>query len=331
MEKRVLCAVPVVIVCALLLLGGHGYAWHGWPGARTIDPIVSTEWLAENIGPEGPVIVDIRSADAYTAGHIPGAINESLVNIFDTKWLVSDFEGLWLEVPETEALFDTIGGLGITSDSRVVIVTALNPGEPPYYGLCNATRVADTLIYAGVKNVAVLDGGYPKWVADGYETTTDVPGVEPVAYQGEVNRRMFVSLDYVRSHIWKADIIDARDADVYYGVTIEMPFAPEPGHIPNAASLPGPWVWDLNEDDGTYTYKDPETLGAMASGVISKPWGYKGHWGRPIIVYCGVGGYASIWWFVLSEVLEYKNVKFYDGAAQEWIMEGYQMVPFRWD
>jgi thiosulfate/3-mercaptopyruvate sulfurtransferase len=330
MKKKVLCAVPVFIVFVSLLLGGHAYAWHDWPGARTIDPIVSTDWLYENIDLAGLVILDIRGADNYATAHIANSINEPLVNPFATKWLVSDFEGLWLELPETGALFETIGNLGITSESLVVIVTTPNPGEPPFYGLCNATRVADTLIYAGVKDVAILDGGYPKWVADGYETTTDVPEVEPVTYEGEVNRRMFVSIDYVRSHIWKADIIDARDADVYYGVTIELPFAPEAGHIPNAASLPGPWVWDLNSD-GTYTYKDPETLGAMASGVISKPWGYKGYWGRPIIVYCGVGGYASIWWYVLTQVLEYKNVKFYDGAAQEWIMEGYQMVPFRWD
>jgi len=330
MKKKVRCAVPVFIICASLLFGGYAYAWQSYPGARTIDPIVSTDWLYENINLKGLVILDIRGADVYADDHVPGAINEPLVNIFDTKWLVSVFDGLWLELPKKEDLFKTIGDLGITSKSLVVIVTAPNPGEPPFYGLCNATRVADTLIYAGVKNVAVLDGGYPKWVADGYDTTTDVPEVVSVPYQGKVNEAMFVSTDYVRWHIWKADIIDARDADVYYGVTIELPFAPEAGHIPNAASLPGPWVWDLNDTDtGTYyTYKDPETLGAMASGVISKPWGY---WDRPIIVYCGVGGYASIWWYVLTQVLEYKNVKFYDGAAQAWIMEGYQMVPFRWD
>lgn len=330
MKKKLLCVVPVFIVLTLVLLGGYAYAWHHGPGARMIDPIVSTDWLYENIDTAGLVILDIRSADDYGADHIPNSINEPLVNIFDTKWLVSDFGGLWLEVPETEALFQTIGDLGITGESLVVIVTALNPGEPPFYGLCNATRVADTLIYAGVKDVAVLDGGYPKWVADGLPITTVKPPVTPVTYEGEVNEAMFVSLDYVLRHLQKADIIDARDADVYFGVTIELPFAPEAGHIPNAASLPGPWVWDLNED-GTYTYKDPETLGAMASGVIREPWGHRGHCGQEIIVYCGVGGYASIWWYVLTQVLEYKNVKFYDGAAQEWIMEGNNMVPFRWD
>ena len=330
MKGRLLMAmVSIFALIGLLAVGVQ--AKQTRPPCRTIPPIVDTGWLEANLNQEGLVIVDIRGPDVYGAGHIPGSINEPFVNPFDTKWVVSEFEGLWLELPKKEDLFKTIGDLGITRESLVVIVTASNPGEPPFYGLCNATRVADTLIYAGVKNVAVLDGGYPKWVADGLLTTTDVPMVTPVTYQGKVNKAIFVSIDYVLRHIWKADIIDARDADVYYGATIELPFAPKAGHIPNAASLPGPWVWNLNSDGTYYTYKDPETLAAMASGVIHEPRGYKGYCDREIIVYCGVGGYASIWWFVLTQVLEYKNVKFYDGAAQEWIKLGYDMVPYQWD
>jgi thiosulfate/3-mercaptopyruvate sulfurtransferase len=159
----------------------------------------------------------------------------------------------------------------------------------------------------------------------------DVPVVTPVIYEGEVDEAMFVSVDYVRRCLKRADIIDARDADVYFGVTIE-PFADKAGHIPNAASLPTPWIWELNLD-GTYSYKDPETLEAMASGVLREPWHHGvhgGHWGRKIIVYCGVGGYASSWWFVLTQVLGYENVKFYDGSAQEWVRY-YDMVPYQWD
>ena len=68
----------------------------------------------------------------------------------------------------------------------------------------------------------------------------------------------------------------------------------------------------------------------MASGVLREPWGYKGHKNQDIIVYCGVGGYASSWWFVLTQVLGYQNVKLYDGAAQEWVRY-YDMVPYQCD
>ena len=283
------------------------------------------------------VIIDIRSPDEYGLGHIPKATNKPFVDpAYEgapiSEWIIISENGLLLEVPDKRALFDTIGSLGISSNSWVVIVTAPNPNpevEPPFYGLANATRVALTLIYAGLKNVAILDGGYPKWVAEGRDTTDMVPDVFPVTYKGEVNKAIFVSRQYVKKNLRKADIIDARDADVYFGVTIE-PFADKAGHIPNAKSLPAPWIWYPPDEDGNYLYKDYETLSAMASGVIGEPWDWKRHFRQEVIVYCGVGGYASSWWFVLTQVLGYENVKLYDGAAQEWVMK-YKMVPFQWD
>jgi len=321
MEKRILFALPAFILMASLFLAGHAYAKHVPPWTRTIDPIVSTDWLAANSDLEGLVILDIRGGADYAAGHIPKAINVPFTDPFSSEWVVSDPNGLWLQLPEKAALFNTIGSRGIKKDSLVVIVTAPNLGEPPYYGLANATRVADTLIYAGVKNVAILDGGYPKWVAEAMPITTDVPAVEQVTYYSKVNEEMFVSIEYVRRHIGRAVIIDARDADVYFGAATEF-FAPKEGHIPSARSLPTPWMWKL--DGKSYIYKDTETLSAMASGVIGK------HKANEIVVYCGVGGYASSWWFVLTQVLGYENVKIYDGSAQEWV-RNYDMVPYQWD
>ena len=330
MEKRPLFFLAMFVVIASLFLPGFAQAWHHPPclPGRTIDPIVTTDWLAENAGTENLVILDIRSDVDYGADHIPGSINEPFV--FPVSAWITMRDGLFLEVPDKEALFGTIGDLGITRKSLVVIVTAPNPDpeiEPPFYGLANATRVALTLIYAGVKNVAVLDGGYPKWLEDGLPTTIDVPTVTPVPYDGKVNKDIFVSMQYVKKSIQKADILDARDADVYFGVTIE-PFADKAGHIPSAKCLPAPWIWKL--EDGNYIYKDDETLGEMAFGVIREPWGWKGHFRQEIIVYCGVGGYASSWWFVLTQVLGYENVKLYDGSAQEWALY-YDMVPYQWD
>jgi len=333
MESRVTFLLTASIFFATLLLSGQAFAKHKPPWVRTIDPIVSTDWLHDTPDQEDLIILDIRSSTDYDAGHIPGSINEPFEVPF-SAWITMR-DDLLLEVPEASELFKSIGDLGITDHSRVVVVTTPIDGQPPFYGLANATRVALTLIYAGIENVAILDGGYPKWVAENRETTTEVPVVEPVLYQGKVNKAILVSRQYVKKSIRKADIIDARDADVYFGVTIE-PFANKAGHIPSAKSLPSPWIWDLNtvKIDGTphtyYTYKDPETLGAMASGVLREPWGYKGHKSQEIIVYCGVGGYASSWWFVLTQVLGYENVKLYDGAAQEWV-KYYDMVPYQWE
>lgn len=290
-------------------------ASHPWPAGRATSPIVSTSWLRENSSRANLVILDVRPDASYREGHIPKAVSAPFQTPI-SSWITMN-DDLLLEVPPQAELFATIGALGISPSSWVVVVSAPNPGEPAPYGYAAATRVADTLIYAGVPNTSVLDGGYTRWVADAGAVTTEVPSVTPVTYSAEVRSSMFVSTDYVKSHIGRATIIDARDAEVYYGQTVE-PFANKAGHIPTAKSLPSPWLWTA---DGMF--KDVGVLGKMAFGAT----GWFG--AHEIIVYCGVGGYASATWFVLTQVLSYHNVKFYDGSAQLWVRTE-PMVPYVW-
>lgn len=311
----------VLVLVAVLVVGAGALA-----NSEEFSPIVSTGWVEANSGTLDLVILDVRNPDEYAAGHIPGAINSP-----EWMWYVSyPFVDPppWLELPTVEALFDTIEAAGITDESLVVIVsrTVDSGAGPAVYAVAGATRVAVTLIYAGVENVAILDGGYDKWVAEGRDTTSDVPAITPSTYDGDVDEAMFVSMDYVEKRIGRIlrpVIVDARDADVYFGVTTE-PWAQYPGHIPTATSLPVPWLWNVG---ATYiTYKDAAVLADMAAGVVGKYFGFRG-----IIVYCGVGGYASTAYFVLSEVLGYENVKIYDGSDQEWTWADKPVVLYEWE
>jgi thiosulfate/3-mercaptopyruvate sulfurtransferase len=341
-QRKVLFALPVFIIFASLLLGDSAFA-SDW--SRTIPAIVSTDWLEKNLGSPTLVIVDIRNPAVYGSGHIPGSINEAFVTGFDpcagpishwvtgTKWRGTE-ACLRLEVPDISDLNLTIQNLGIEANSMVVIVSDPDPANPaPYYGLSDATRAAFTLIYAGISDVAILDGGYSKWHTEGRQTTHgDSPHVVPGTYEGAANREMIVSVEYVQRNLSKI-IIDARDADVYYGERIELN-TPRKGHIPSARCLPAPWIWECHaNEDGTcayYTYKDTEILRQMASGAIRGP---QGNLDQEIIVYCGIGGYGSAWWFVLTQVLGYKNVRLYDGAIQEWGpgFLDYPMVAYQWE
>jgi thiosulfate/3-mercaptopyruvate sulfurtransferase len=309
MKTEALLILLSLILIALSVFSCSAIARHEVPSSRLIGPIVSTEWLNANSHLENLFVIDIRSAADYAAGHIPRSINEPFQSASDpctgpsSNWIIGTKDCLWLELPDVHDIFSTIGELGITEDSSVVIVSSPNPEEPPFFGLANAARVAATLIYTGIANVAVLDGGYPKWVSEGRTTKKKVPALKSAVYKGKVNKAMFVSIDYVNKHIGKAIILDARDADDYRA-----------GHIPKAKSLPAPQIWN-HHPDGTYAYKDPKTLGEMASELIDKSLDPKD---QEIIVYCGVGGYASEWWFVLTQVLGYDDVRIYDGSAQEW-------------
>lgn len=300
MRRELILVLAIVMLFSSLVSGNVAY---GCIQEKLVEPIVSTNWLEANAGLKNLVILDVRSSANYIAGHIPNSISAPF-EMPTSTWIIMKDE-LLLELPEKQDIFNSLGTLGITKKSIVVIVTAApGPSEPPY-SLAGATRVADTLIYAGVKNVAILDGGYTKWVSEGKQVTTEVPVVNETVYISNVKKNMFVPIEYVEKKMGKSIIIDTRDANVYSGEVIE-PYADKAGHIPTAKSLPTPLMWN---QDGTY--KSIDELQEMAASVADKD--------DNIIVYCGVGGYASSWWYVLTQVLGYRNVKFYDGSAQEWV------------
>jgi thiosulfate/3-mercaptopyruvate sulfurtransferase len=168
----------------------------------------------------------------------------------------------------------------------------------------DATRVAWTCMVAGVQDVAVLDGGYNKWAKDRKPVSTDAPKVQSITYAGTIDRSTVVGKSYVLSKIGTSTLLDTRKPEDYFGKTAK------PGHIRNAINLPTPWIFT---DDGTYI--EEQELRAMAEGVLGTKKS------KEIIVYCGVGGFASTWWFVLTQILGYQNVKLYDGSMEEWLKD----------
>jgi thiosulfate/3-mercaptopyruvate sulfurtransferase len=284
----------------------------GSPATRAIDPLVSTQWLEDHIDTPNLMILDIRVPDNYAKGHIPGAINVPGLGNFYLNLFCKEVP--WMELPEEGALFTTIGNAGITGNSLVVVVgRTVEPHAS--YAVADAARVAITLLYAGIENVAILNGGYDKWAAEG-KTTSTVP-VTPTAlsYTGVVNKAMFVPKGYVEDKIGKSVLVEAREADIYFGL-IQEPWTQRAGHIPSAKCLPSPWLWTFARDkNGVVTYgtwKDCNVVKEMGFAVLGKDAS------QEIIVYCGVGGYASALYFALTQVIGYTNVKIYDGSMQEW-------------
>jgi len=314
--------VAIVVLLALSMTVSQASACV-WFQPTNVPPIVSTNWLKCNLHRGNLVVLDVRDAGSYSAGHIPGAIN-----VPESEWYINDpftvpVETPWMELPPVDELFSMIGNASITSHSIVVVVGStsgpLSPVPLALYGTAGITRVAITLLYAGVRNVAILDGGYDKWVADGYSTKTGTITPTPVKYRGPVKSGMFVSMQYVNSKIGKAIIVDSRDPEVY-NCSIGEPWDAYNGTIPTARNMPAPSLWNIKVDGGGpaiyITYKDMGALKKIASDVIGRAKC------RDIIVYCGVGGYASTVYFVLSKVLGYDHVKLYDGSAQEWTHSG---------
>jgi len=286
--KKIRVSLMVLVACILLLpLVSF---------ARDVAPIVDTVWVEKNLNNPKVVIVDIRKVEDYKAGHIPNA-----VSAFYGSWAMMK-GGIRNELPATDDLFDVIGAAGIGSDSIIVLVgkTDTVPDQT------DITRVAWTLKFAGVQNIAILDGGYNRWTADKMAVSTDAVKPKAKPYKATVNEKLFANKDYVMKSIGKAAIVDVREPDFYRGVK-KLDFVAKAGHIASAVNLP---TAQMYKQDGTY--KDKAELMKMASAAVGNDRA------KDIITYCDTGKVCTAWSFIMTEFLGYKDVKVYDGSTEEW-------------
>jgi thiosulfate/3-mercaptopyruvate sulfurtransferase len=264
--------------------------------ARDIDPIVSTNWLQENLSNQKLVIVDVRKTEDYKAGHIPGA-----VNVFYGSWAIKKGE-LLNELPPLDDLMDTIGSVGIGKESRVVVVGKTEKIPDQF----DMTRVAWTLKYAGIENASILNGGQDQWVKEKKALSQEMVKVKAKPYKGALNKNLIVDKKYVLSKLGMATIVDTRGPAFFSGKE-KLAFVAKTGRIKGAVNLP---VSQLYTKDGLY--KDKAELSSLAAKAVGNDLS------KEIILYCDTGKTCTSWALVMKDMLGYQDVKIYDGSFMEW-------------
>ena len=268
-----------------------------------LKTLVSTDWLAANLDAPDLRIIDgswympalERDAKAeYDKEHIPGA---RFVDIDEVADLRSDLPHM---VPPVEKFMSRMRSLGIGEGHQVVVYDTA--------GLFSAARVWWMFKYFGQDNIAVLDGGLPKWKAEGRAVTNAAPNIRDRHMVTKINNDLFRDVTQVAasSKLGDATIIDARTAARFKGEAPEPREGLRSGHIPNSRNVP---FTDVLNGDGTM--KSPAELRLVfeAAGVdLSKP----------AITSCGSGVTAAI----LSLALETLGTRhaLYDGSWAEWGM-----------
>ncbi|MFN3823331.1 MAG: 3-mercaptopyruvate sulfurtransferase [Pseudorhodobacter sp.] len=270
------------------------------------DPrtLVSTGWLAAHLKDPDLRVIDAswylpdqkRDARAeYDAAHIPGA------RFFDIDEISDQRSSLPHMAPPPEKFMSRMRAMGIGDGHQVVVYDGA--------GLFSAARVWWTFRLMGKMDVAVLDGGFPKWRAEGREIE-DLPPVMRDRHI-TVSRQNHLVKDVTQvahaAKLREAEIIDARAAARFRGEAPEPRPGLRAGHIPGSRNLP---FGTLLNADGTM--KPPAELRAAfeAAGVDLA---------RPAITTCGSGVTAA----VLSLALErigHRNHALYDGSWSEWGM-----------
>lgn len=291
---------------------------------KRFQNLVSAEWVRELISgghPDGDSKKDFvvvhahyRNRDAYLSGHIPGAI---------------DMDTLALEAPETwnrrspKELKVALEAHGITADTTVVLYGKFmfpdNADEFPgsAAGDIGAIRNAFIMMYAGVKDVRILNGGFQSWLDAGYEISTEDVAKRAVSDFGrEIPARPELAVDTPRAK----EMIAAADAELvcvrswpeYIGEVSGYNYIEAKGRIPGAVFADcGSDAYHMenyrNVDHTTREFHEIEEIWNRA-GISSD---------KHLAFYCGTGWRGSEAWFN-AWLMGWPKVSVYDGGWFEW-------------
>ncbi|THD74014.1 3-mercaptopyruvate sulfurtransferase [Thalassobius vesicularis] len=268
------------------------------------DPktLVSTEWLAAHIKDPDLRILDAsmflpgvgRDAKAeYDQAHIPNA------RFFDVDEISDLRSELPHMVPPVEKFMSRLRAMGVGDGHQVVVYDS--------QGIYSAPRVWWLFRLMGQDNIAVLDGGLPKWVAEGRETEDMPPIVRDRHMTTRRQNHMVKDVTQVSSASKLGDyvIVDARSAERFRGEVDEPRAGLRRGHIPGARNVP---FNTLLQADGTL--KSPDDCRAVfeAAGVDL---------GKPVIASCGSGVTAAVLCLALERMGKTDH-SIYDGSWTEW-------------
>ncbi len=269
------------------------------------DALVSTDWLAAHLSAPDVRVVDAtwhmpqtnRDARAeYENCHIPGAVYFDIDDIADKN---SDLPHM---LPSPEKFSSRVRKLGLGDGNRIVIYSAAG-------GYSAAARAWWMFRVFGHEDVAVLDGGLPKWLANDHLVEDIPPLPRDRHFTARTNNFLVRNVEQLIRNVstGKEQVIDARAADRFAGTGVEPRPCRKKGHIPGSVNVP---FLNILDPDNHHSFKPAEDITRimLAAGVDTA---------RPLVTICGSGVTAAVLTLGLY-LLGHKDVAVYDGSWSEW-------------
>ena len=273
------------------------------------EAIVSTEWLAANLGDPTLRIFDcttyllyesgtgrpyrIESGRAdYDQGHIPGA------GFLDLQGELSDRTSRFnFTMPTPDDLAARLAACGIGDGTRVVLYSRKTPQW--------ATRVWWMMRAIGFDNAAILDGGIDAWMAEGRAISTTETRYAPATLHAKPRPGLFVGRDEMLAAIGDGGTcsINALAPDLHSGAN---PRYGRPGRIPGSVNLPAASLFEA----GSFKLKAPDQVAAAFAAIGADKAKRK-------LIYCGGGIAATLDAFLLHQ-LGHEDIAVYDASMNEW-------------
>jgi len=265
------------------------------------DVLVSTDWVAEHLNDKDVRIIESNEDQLlYSTGHVLGAVH--------VDWTVDLNDPVRRDYLQREGFEKLMSRIGVTPEMTVIFY-----GDKNNWWACYTYWVFQLF---GHKNAKVMDGGRIKWQNEKRELNKEIPRYSATEYKApdRDDKKIRAFRDQVFEHVNNnLALVDVRSPEEYSGKRLHMPDYPNEGalrggHIPRAKNIP--WAKAVNLNDGTFkTAEELKTIYEKENNL--KP-------DDNIIAYCRIGERSSHTWFVLKNLLGYKNVRNYDGSWTEW-------------
>ena len=246
---------------------------------------ITTAELEKIIDDPNLILIDARSFQAYSLGHITNAVN---LDLFSFHWIDTSQDGISSFNQQFTKIFSRVG---VSEEKKVVFYDDVS-------GML-AARGVWLLEYLSHHNVSMLDGGFIKWKNE--ERTWDtIPVANMYAnFSAKPNPKVLAGFEYVLDNLDKITILDARSKEEFDGKLVR---AARGGHIPTSTNI------DYTENianDGTL--KSNEELSKL----------YQMPRDAEIVTYCQ-GAYRAANTFLALKKIGFTNVRVYLGSWGEW-------------
>jgi thiosulfate/3-mercaptopyruvate sulfurtransferase len=271
------------------------------------NALVSTEWLAAHLAAPDLRVIDgsftlpeatPTAHDLYLRRHIPGAV------FFDIDDIADEKNPLPHMLPSSEKFAQRLRKLGLGDGHKIVVYDSA--------GLNSAARPWWMLRVFGHRDVAILDGGLPKWQAEGRPVTDEPPVPRERHFTARLNTLLVRDKAQLLENLGskREQVLDARSRARFAGTAKEPREGLRSGHIPGSRNLP----YDELVDAETRTVLPAEDLARrFAAAGLER--------GKPVVTSCGSGVTACALAFGLH-LLGWPDAAVYDGSWSEWGMPG---------
>jgi thiosulfate/3-mercaptopyruvate sulfurtransferase len=258
-----------------------------------------SRWLEENLGREFSIVDVQPNIHDYILEHIPGAVyfNPALLRV-----PYKGRPGAYVPDKVVELLFRRVG---LSNDYPVVVYTGVGGVKGWGDGL-EQTMMAYSLLRFGHNKVYILDGGLNKWKEEERKLTKEFPVVAESDFEAKLREDYWLGYEDFKKvkDSESAILLDARPASLYEG---QGPWL-KPGHIPGAVNLP--WKSLMVEDNPALLKDKDEIESILEEKGITQD--------KTIICSCGTGREATNEFIMFKFLLEYPEVKIYEGSFTEW-------------